>query len=314
MIQRGSITVAMTLAVIIMALPTPSPADTELDALLNAQRLRAQRRVYSEQAVLDRSQEQVIDTGPTREEMEIDAQFRAAEAQRDARVADRPATPPPPRPTPPTLRRTDTARNWLTPAMLDEAAGLTQQEDPGEDPFAFPNPRSRERDQGLPTRFDPTEPVFQRMDQQLDSSPFARERDRHQADLRTHAPTHSVDTSPPATRFGVPLTPSQRAEAESPVSPFAPSTLRPTVDPGVSPFSPQAVRSAAQQPTRTRSFGVPSASSSSPFSPDSTRSETGTGSDASQRPIDVLRRSTPIHQADPFNPDRPARPYRGLWE
>lgn len=312
--KRGAISLLTTLAVMIVALPATVTADPELDALLNEQRRRAQRRVYSERAVLDRSQEQVVDTGPSREELEIEAKFRAAEAERDARSIDRPASPPPPRPTPPALRRPDASRNWLTPAMLDEAAGLTKQEDPDDDPFAYPSSRPRERDQDLPSRFDSSEPVFQRMGHPVDPSPFGLESVRREAESLANTPTYSINALSPATRYGIPLVSAQRPEQATRISPFSPERTRSATEPGVSPFSPEAVRSAAQPPARSPSFGVPSVSSASPFAPDESGRAMDTGSAPSQRPIDVLRRSTPIHQDDPFNPDRPARPYRGLWE
>lgn len=280
-------------------------AETDpLDKALEAQRQQAQRRVYSQKAELDSSVDIRLPQDRTREDQLLDQRLRAIEADLDERArqsaAVSSAQPRPPQAVTPA--RPDPARNWLTPAILDESASLNIAEaepDPFQTGFQIREEDREERTARLfgpatvpgpadenVSRFapGPTELVPRRT---LD--PLARDSDRGR-DTRSTALPMAASAQPRHDPISV-----LRREPD----PRAPSAAARWTVPSASSTDPARPATPAEQWAR-------------PFQPQVEQPDAPTA--PPPRPIDTMRRSLPGYGSDPFSSERVPGRKSSIWE
>ena len=300
-------TVHRGLVLIAIALPVFAAAD-DLDAALEAQKRVAQRRVYSENAVLG-DQNLTVPRAVSAEERDLDRKIRESDARADSRPSLAPA---PFNPAPAVAPQPAQDRNWLTPALLDETAALST---------------------AVKTEDDW---VVREMDRQRDlrirESALIKENEAVERALRDSSTTRPVSILPELDRlrefqsgpqsvtaggpgvFSANASP-QRSGAEPAIRPSRRETFTPSSQPystGLPESSPatagRALRSPSLSPYDLQGSGSGS-SASSGLSPNWRSREA-----APLTPVQMIRKSAPINRPDPFKDDHMPRMKGSIWE
>ncbi|MFA6173404.1 MAG: hypothetical protein WC701_06920 [Kiritimatiellales bacterium] len=282
----------------------------DLDAALAAQKKKAQHRVYSESALLD-DQKLVVPRTPTQEEQELDKKLQELEAKADVR--------PDPRLQHMMLRQSDAAvrpaekQNWLTPAMLDNDASVTQTNETDNAWLVREMERQKELKEleAAKKENEQVEKLLRgKTQQQQKISPEMDRLKQYQLAPPKLFGSKEKDDDPPymTPRSGTPnplsavgLTPKK----EIPVAP--------------APFSPKAARissamdndplKSVRNPALSITPGLLSQPSRSVFSPNR-----DVPAAVPLTPLEMIRKSSPINRPDPFTDDHMPRIKSSIWE
>jgi len=300
----------LALAAILAGTGLPVAAE-DLDSALEAQKKKAQHRVYSEQALMA-DRDLTVPRTETEEGRQLDKKLREMEATLDARTAP-PVIMPNPRPAV-IMPRPAEDKNWLTAAVLDDfqSASMTNETD---NTWLS---RELERQQGLKEK----ESLI-RENELVDK--LLRER----TDLQRSSPEldrlKKYQLAPPDIFGGNNKNdnvPSYMTPHHGMPDPLAAVRRMPKRDKAAVPalFSPEAARIASAldkdplRSTRPPSFnlnpGVPVRKSSSVFSYDRRN-----GSEpVPLTPVEMIRRSSPINRPNPFADDHMPEFKSSIWD
>ena len=296
-----------------MTVGAASSFSEDLDAALEAQKKKAQRRVYSDSALLT-DQKLTVPRTPAEEEKELDKKLREMDAERDAKPAGLALMPravtPAPRPV--------EDKNWLTSAMLDKDASMTQTNEDENAWLLQELERQKERKVNEAVKQDAAKadkllrekinqqgnsPEQERLKQyQLAPPKLFGSREKEKPD--SNAPLYMVPKSGTPDPLGaIRLTPKK----EKSVAPalFSPEAARISSVLDKDPL--KSTRSSAINP----SLGVPSRSSSagSVFTPRRDVPKT-----VPLTPLETIKKSSPINRPDPFVNDY-SQPFKSsIWE
>lgn len=284
----------------------------DLDAALAAQKKKAQRRVYSDTALLD-DQKLVVPRTPTEEEHALDKKIQELEEKADADAAARGK--------PVLLRKADAPvrpvenQNWLTPAVLDNDASMTQSNETDNAWLV----KEMERQKGLKEleaakqENELAEKVLRdKMQQQQKVSPEVDRLKQYQlAPPKLFGSKEKEDPDAPlymTPRSGTPnplaavgLAPKKETQAAPP--PFSPAAARLS-----SALDKDPLRS-SRSPALNSIPGVFSSPARSVFSP--VRDEPKT---VPLTPLEMIRKSSPINRTDPFADDMMPKIKSSIWE
>ena len=286
----------------------------DLDAALEAQKKKAQRHVYSDNALLT-DQKLVVPRTPTEEEKELDKKLREMDAERERTPSGLPLVS---RPAAPASRSADD-KSWLVPAVLDNDASMTQT---NEDENAWllreleRQKENRKADEAVKKDAEKTNKLLREKINQQSNSPEqerlkqyqlapprlfgSREKDNTDSDVSPYTVPGGGNADPMA---AIRLMPKK----EKPPAPaiFSPEAAR--LSSGLDKDPLKSTRSSALNP----SLGVPSrpSSASSVFSPKRDVPKT-----VPLTPLEKIKKSSPINRPDPFVEDY-TRPFKSsIWE
>jgi hypothetical protein len=288
----------------------PAAAE-DLDSALAAQKQKAQRRVYSESALLE-NRNLEVPKAPTQEEEELDQKLREMETRLDREAAGNPMVPQ--SRTAAVIAQPVEDKNWLTPAMLDETASVSLTNAPEEAWLKQELDRQKEKkaQESLANENNQIEKMLRKKTPLQTETP-------EQAPLKKYQPASSLniiggqDRIDPGPAYMTP-------ESGTP-DPMAAIRLMPKKEVSSAPplFSPQAARAAATiendplRPTRspalTPNLGAPQRSS--PFG---YPSSSGAPEPVLLSPIERIKQSSPINRADPFSDDHMPQINRSIWD
>lgn len=272
----------------------------DLDAALEAQKQKAQRRVYSERAVLD-NQAPTVPQPKSAEELAIDQKLREMDAQAEAGSRTSPELMMPRAAASAVPLRPAENKNWLTPAALDNsaAASLPSDEDSwltkeAERQKAQKEKSAQAKDQEMVDKL-----VREKMQQQ-NTAPDA-------GVLKPYTLTPQAPGPLPAPSFSLP----GNSPAQSSLQPSrkpAPVTTAPL-------FSPQSRSSSAlnQDPLQQSRGSTSGSPFSRPASGFSSGLDTAPESPALS-PLQKIKKSSPINQANPFADDHMPQFKSSIWE
>ena len=279
----------------------PAAAD-DLDAALEAQKKKSQRRIYSEQvqfAPLDLT----VPQEKSAEELALDKKLREMDEQADAagRAPNLMHTVPA---APVLTARPAQTENWLTPAMLDEAATVELPTEEESWLTAEANrQKARKEQEMLLLEKNKAEQLSREKAQQQQQS-ILPELDRlkaYQQPLQAGIPSDGISPLPQTPAYSLPGSSIRPAQPEV--------SGKPSRFPAASPaFSPLAGNSPAlnpdplQQRTYNSPFKLSSGLSSEPQEP------------AVLSPLQMIRKSSPINRADPFADDYMPQFKNSIWE
>jgi hypothetical protein len=298
-----------TLAIIVLLTGTGLPvAAEELDAALEAQKKKAQRRIYSERALIaDRNL--TVPRTETEEERQLDKKLRAMEAALDAQPSSLALTP---RPIP-VAPRTAEDKNWLTTAVMDEleSASMTNETDDRWLARELERQQEAKKEESLIRENELVDKLLREKTELQSSTPELERLKQYQL-------------APPKL-FG-----SREKEADTPSymlpqsripDPLAAIRPAPRRDPAPPPlFSPEAARMASApdndplRSSRPAAFilnpSEPARPSRSIFSYDN-RSEP---EPVTLTPIEMMRQSSPINRPNPFADDHMPEFKSSIWQ
>lgn len=284
----------------------------DLDAALQAQKKKAQRRVYSDSALLD-DQKLVVPRTPTQEEQDLDKKLQELEAKADARFVQRGQLVPP-QPSAPPVRPVEN-QNWLTPAMMDNDASMMQSNET-ENAWLVQEMERQKELKALDAAKKENEQVEKllrdKTQQQQKISPEVDRLKQYQlAPQKLFGSKEKEDPDAPAY-----MTP--RSGTPNPLSAVG---LTPKKENPVAPalFSPEAARISSaldKDPLRsTKSSALDS--NPGPLS-QPVRSVFSPNRDAPKivplTPLEMIRKSSPINRPDPFTDDPMPRMKSSIWE
>jgi hypothetical protein len=281
----------------------------DLDAALEAQRKKAQHRVYSESALLE-DRNLTVPQAKTEKEQALDKKLREMDARADA-----PSRLPDPsmlRPVAQTMpvRPTEPA-NWLTPAMLDDSAAV---ELPDNKDGWLVDEMERQKAKKDQTAL---------MEEQKTADNFLHEKMQEQSTLSEINRLNQYPSAPPQniSSFNkrVPSSSdSSFVNPESDVSLLQPSLLPESRNPPAASllFSPQESRASSplsqdplQQSKSVWSGSSPFSPSSSSFSP-----RLDVPAPVTLSPLQRIKKSSPINKADPFADDHMPQFKNSIWD
>jgi hypothetical protein len=284
----------------------------DLDAALAAQKKKAQRRVYSESALLH-DQNLVVPRTVSAEEKALDKELQAKDARLDAQPSSIMQQPMPVRPATATVRPAEN-QNWLTAAIMDDEASLALTNAADDSWLMKELDRQKElkaleaagNENALvekllreKTQLQSSSPEMERLKQYQLAPPklFGSTGKDTEASLYT-APRGSTPDPLAAIR----LTPRKQTPAPPPL--FSPEAARLSSALDKDPL--RSTRSAALTPN----LGAPVRSSSrSSFSP-----TWGEPDPVSLTPMEMIKKSSPIHRQDPFKDDHMPKIKSSIWE
>lgn len=280
----------------------------DLDTALAAQKKKAQRRIYSESALLE-EQNLEVPKAPTSEEQALDKQLRDMEAQLDAEAAASPSQIMPPRqavvPTVPAENK-----NWLTPAVLDETASLAITNDAESSWIASELDRQKE----LRTQTEAAAQEKVLVDQML------REK-------VPQAPSSALDkiqgykpSSPPLLGVQTPVAPTYmtpQSGVPNPLATLQSTKKKPSNTPSL--FSTESARSTSVV-TKEPFESIRSPAFNSRLGSAAPKTRADFSSDWNEpvnqplSPLESIRQSSPIHRDDPFSDDFMPKIKSSIWE
>jgi hypothetical protein len=297
----------------VMTVGATSSFSEDLDAAIEAQKKKAQRRVYSDSALLT-DQKLTVPRTPTEEEKELDKKLREMDAERDAKPAGLALMPravtPAPRPV--------EDKNWLTSAMLDKDASMTQTNEDENAWLLQELERQKERKVNEAVKQDAAKAdklLREKINQQGNSPEQERLKQYQLAPPKLFGSREKEKPDPNAPLYMVP-------KSGTP-DPLGAIRLTPKKEKSVAPalFSPEAARissvldkdplKSTRSSTINPSLGVPSRSSpvGSVFTPRRDVPKT-----VPLTPLETIKKSSPINRPDPFVNDY-SQPFRSsIWE
>jgi len=299
----------LALAAVLSGTGFPVAAE-DLDAALAAQKKRAQRQIYSESALLEDHNLTVPKTQSEEERLldkklqEMDARAATDSSEQNLTGRSNPAQ----LPSLPVENK-----NWLTPAMLDEAAAMNTPDSKEDDWLAKEKERQKSlKDQEAARREN--ELVDKLMREQTQPAYVTSEMERLKK-YQIGPQNFSADKDQGSASSVSKLPQSQR------VDPLAAVRLTPKKQTPAAPaiFSPEAARlssapdkdslQAVRNPLLSSSLGTPSRKSPSVFSSGLNEPET-----VPLTPLQMLRKSSPINKQNPFEDDHMPQLKRSIWE
>lgn len=278
----------------------------DLDTALEAQKQKAQRRVYSERAILE-DQGLTVPKEASREELALDQKLQEMDAQQDSigRASDSAVFNP--RAPVVSARPIEEEQNWLTPAILDGSASLDV---PSGDTGWLANEVGRqtaEKEQAARVHEQKMVDRLVRKNMQ-EQNTLPRPDNLKQRQLTPQNASPLKDSSPilPNLSFNLP------GAAQSQPA-FYPKTERRVSSPPL--FSPQAVRNASALDQEPLQQSNPSAYKS-PFSKPSAGFSSGLNSPSEPElsPLEMIKKSSPINKANPFADDPMPQFKNSIWD
>jgi hypothetical protein len=309
-VMKHLISRTFVLAALLAGTGSPVPAE-DLDAALAAQKQKAQRRVYSDSALLENRNLEVPKT-QTKDEEELDKKLREMEARLDREAAENPMQPQS-RPATAVVPAAED-KNWLTPAMMDETASVSLTNALEEAWLKQELDRQKEKkaQEALVNENNQVEKLL-------------REKTQLQPGLPEQSPLKKFQPAPSLNIIGsqnqnVPAPAYMTPKSGTP-DPMAAIRLTPKKETSSAPplFSPQAARAASaldndplrssRSPSLTPSLGAPQRSS--PFGYPSSSDDP---EPVKLSPIEMIKKSSPINRADPFSDDHMPQINGSIWD
>jgi hypothetical protein len=233
---------------------------------------------------------------PTKEERDLDKTLQEKAAQSQAKVSDQfiPLSPPRSTAAPVSSRPAEEKKNWITAAMLDDA--LAEKETPEEDNWLI-NEQAKQT-----KRQSQSDYLMQENQQQQPQSPLSQTIELNplkQYQLNGSSYLSPVQpTLPPPSLSTVPSSWNNSVQTQP----------KPAGTPLAPLFSPKlnSVSSIAPNPLKSPSAGSPSVSGPS--------SGQTPAAPAPLSPLQQIKKSSPIHQADPFSDNHVPQFKSSIWE
>lgn len=308
--MRPFISRCLALSVLLAGTGYPVGAE-DLDAALAAQKKKAERRVYSDHALIENHALEVP-RSPTEEERALDQKLREIEAKADSQAASLKTMPP--RAVSDTPQQSVENKNWLTPAALDDTAeALSNQV---EDAWLT---RELERQKEA-------KELGALQKEQARADKLLKEKAQPQTTLPELERIKTYQIPPsilPGSGDRTANTPAYMLPQSGTPDPLAAIRPTPKKEQPVAPpiFSPEAARLSSQldkDPLRstkssylTPNLGMPApAKSSSVFSPGLNQPETP----APLTPMQMIKKSSPINRPNPFAEDHMPQIKGSIWD
>jgi hypothetical protein len=284
----------------------------DLDASLEAQKKKAQRRVYSERAVLaDRNL--TVPRTKSEEEQFADKKLREIEDTLNRKTADTrsPAMPP----APATVPRPVENKNWLTAAILDSAQSQTNQVEDSWLALELERQKKLKGQQSDEKENEQVEKLLREKTQPQFASPEQERLKQYQlAPQKLFGSMEKDKEDRGASVYMVPK--SATPDPMAAIRP-APKKEKPDAPPL---FSPQAARLAATPKIETQAPSV-RGTSLNPIPGSSLQKKPSVFSygrnepkEVPLTPMQILRKSSPIYKADPFAEDHMPQIKTSIWE
>ena len=278
----------------------------DLDTALEAHKKAAQRRVYSDRALLDERNLTVPQT-PTEEEKELDKKLRQMEARLDSQSAPAELSVMPRQTT--SVPRPAEDKNWLTSALLDnaEAVTLTNETENSWLVQELERQKSLKMQESDAKENELVEKLLREKNQPQNSSPELDRLKKYQPVPQNILGGKDEDSGTPTYMVPQYGTPDPLAAVR-----FAPRKEKPTADPL---FSPAAARSFSATENDMRTVKNPYSGltarqpSSSAFLPDWDSNKA-----APLTPMEMIRKSSPINRTDPFADDNMPQIKTSIWQ
>lgn len=300
----------LAMAAVLSGIGVPVAAE-DLDAALAAQKKKAQRQTYSESALLDERNLTVPKT-KSEEEALLDKKLQEMDARSATAVSSQnPAGSPRPVQLPSLPVEN---KNWLTPAMLDEAASMSTPDSKEDDWLTKEKERQKELKNQEALRKE-NELVDKLLREQTQPTTHATSEMERLKKYQIGPKNFNEDKDPVSASPAYKLPQSQR------VDPLAATRLTPKKQTPAAPgiFSPEAARlssaldkdplQASKSPLINSSIGAPSRKGPTVFSSGLTAPET-----VPLTPLQMLRKSSPINKQNPFEEDRMPQIKKSIWE
>ena len=276
----------------------PASAD-DLDAALEAQKKKVQRQIYSESAQLD-DQNLTVPRTQTEEERLLDRKLREIEARASVTVSPQTqsgAFIPQRDPVAPSGNQ-----NWLTPAVLDEAAAMSLTGSTKEDWLARELDRQKEikSQESLKKENQLVEKLLKEQSPMRASSPETERLKQYQLtrpDFDSSGPSSGSAYISPQTGRPDPMAAVRPVPKKEP--PSAPAL-----------FSPEAARiSSSSKPVSSSLISPIQNPAASEFSAGRNSSEP-----VQLTPLQIIKKSAPINKANPFADDHMPQIKSSIWD
>jgi hypothetical protein len=300
----------LALAAVLSGTGFPVAAE-DLDAALAAQKKKAQRQIYSESALLE-DRNLTVPKTRSEEERLLDKKLQEMDARAAADASDQNLTG---RSSPAQLPSLPVEnKNWLTPAMLDEAAAMSTPDSKEDDWLAKEKERQKSLKDQESVRKE-NELVDKLLREQTQPTAHVTSEMERLKKYQIGPQNFNAAKDPVSASPGYKIPQSQRAD------PLAAVRLTPKKQAPVAPaiFSPEAARlssaldkdplAATRSPLLNSSIGAPSRKGPSIFSSGLSEPET-----APLTPLQMLRKSSPINRQNPFEDDHMPQIKRSIWE
>lgn len=280
----------------------------DLDAALEAQRKKAQHRIYSEPALLE-DRNLTVPQAKTEEEQALDKKLREMDSRADA-----PSGSPDPsmlRPVAQTMpvRPTEPA-NWLTPAMLDDSAAVELPDN--KDGWLVDEMERQKEKKDLAALVEEQKTADNLLHEKMQEQSTLSEinlLNQYQPAPRNIGSFNERVPSSSGSSFVVP---------ESDVSFSQPSLLPESRKPPETPplFSLQEARTSSPLSQDPLQQNKSTWSGPSPFSPSSSSFSPGREAPApvTLSPLQRIKNSSPINKADPFADDPMPQFKNSIWD
>lgn len=290
-------------SILLAGIIIPVSAD-DLDAALEAQKKKAQRQVYSESAQLD-DRNLTVPRTRTEEERLLDRKLREIEAREGVTVSSQtqPGAFFPTRDPAPSSGN----QNWLTPAVLDDAAAMSLSDPAKEDWLTRELDRQREIKSQESLRKE-NELVEKLLKEQSPAKAPSPETER----LKQYQLTRpDFDSSRPSSG---PAYLSPQTGRPDPMAAVRPIPKKET--PSAAPlFSPEAARISS---SATKPVSSPLAGPDLGIIRNPAATEFSTGRNSSDpvqlTPLQIIRKSAPINKANPFADDHMPQIKSSIWD
>jgi hypothetical protein len=308
MAMRLLISRCLVLAAVLVGSGLPVAAE-DLDAALAAQKKKAQRRVYSEKALMA-DRDLTVPRTETEEDRALDKKLREMETKQAAE----PVLTAVPTETGPVavVPRPVEDRNWLTAAVLDElqSAAMTNEADQQWLSQEMERQKGLKGQDALVRENELVEKILREKTERLNNTPMLDSLKKYQpvtpaffgnSDQNASTPSYITPLSgTPDPLAAVRRTP-KKEDATPPI--FSPAAARLS-----SALDKDPLRS-TRPATLSTGPGIPARNTSSVFSYDRARSEP-----APLSPIEKIKQSSPINRPNPFADDYMPEIKNSIWQ
>ena len=283
-----------------------------LDAALEAQKKKAQARVYSERAILT-DHKLTVPRTPTEQERDLDKKLEEMEAKLDS-LAPTSAQPMPSRPTAAKVRPEE-KQNWLTPAVLDNDKSDAQTNETDNAWLIRELERQKEQKELEDAKKE---------NEQIEK--LLRDKTQEQQKISPELNQLKQYQLAPPKLFGSrdnnkdPDAPAYMTPRSGTPNPLGAVGLAPKKDDPVtpSPFSPAARISSTVDTDPLRSIKSPAINPNLGLPMRQTRSTISPLREDAKpiplTPLEMIRNSSPINRQDPFADDHMPRIKSSIWE
>lgn len=283
----------------------------DLDAALEAQKKKAHRRVYTDSALLQ-EQNLTVPQAPSEIEKTADKEFYEAEAQLNASPDPRPK-PAPPAP----VIVPDQNKNWLTPALMEE-----KEEDDGDNDKLqwadFSEKANLQNQKFTAPRASEDALIDQMVQERLQSSSEAAPLQKMPAEFKQLQQPAAPQGTLNQTGRGANATPSYMTPADIVRLSLPPGAVlreQNQKTPGLSLLAPSpAVRERSGTTGNSLQIQRPSLNPHIETATPQDPLDLFNQSTKPQSPLEQIRKSSPIHQRDPFSEDYMPEFKKSIWE